>query len=94
MERLFRCLLFPFMEDLSARELDRYLEETLAAKWFCGCTLSGAHPLLSWAFRLRPASSIPSGTSSWPAQPWPSAPSVSSSIASCGCPSTEHRKPT
>lgn len=33
-ERLFRCLLLPFMEDLSDRELERYLEETLAAKWF------------------------------------------------------------
>jgi transposase, IS5 family len=33
-ERLFRCLLLQFMEDLSDRELQRYLEENLAAKWF------------------------------------------------------------
>ena len=31
-ERLFRCLLLQFMEDLSDRELERYLEENLAAK--------------------------------------------------------------
>jgi hypothetical protein len=35
-ERLFRCLLVQFMEDRSDRELERYLEENLAAKWLCG----------------------------------------------------------
>ena len=43
-ERLFRCLLLQFMEDLSDRELERYLEENLAAKWFCGFTLSEPTP--------------------------------------------------
>lgn len=41
---------------------------------------------MSWAFRLRPVSSIPCGAScsapSWPARPWPSARSVSSPTAS------------
>lgn len=36
MGRLFRCLLMQFMEDLSDWELERYLEENLAAKWLCG----------------------------------------------------------
>ena len=39
-ERLFRCLLVQFLEVLSDRELARYLEENLAAKWLCGFTLS------------------------------------------------------
>jgi transposase len=43
-ERLFRCLLLQFMEDLSDRELERYLEENLAAKWFCGFTVSAPTP--------------------------------------------------
>ncbi|MDR4466874.1 MAG: transposase [Nitrospira sp.] len=43
-ERLFRCLLVQFMEDLSDRELARYLEENLAAKWLCGFSLSEPTP--------------------------------------------------
>lgn len=43
-ERLFRCLLLQFMEDLSDREMERYLEENLAAKWFCGFTVSEPTP--------------------------------------------------
>ena len=34
--RLFKCLLLQFMEDLSDRELERYLEENTAGKWFAG----------------------------------------------------------
>lgn len=45
-ERLFRCLLVQFMEDLSDRELARYLEENLAAKWLCGFSLSVPHTRL------------------------------------------------
>lgn len=52
-ERLFRCLLLQFMEDLSDRELERYLEENLAAKWFCGFTLSAATPAYSLFTRVR-----------------------------------------
>ncbi|MDR4484790.1 MAG: transposase [Nitrospirales bacterium] len=52
-ERLFRCLLLPFMEDLSDREMERYLEENLAAKWFCGFTLS--EPTPDYSLFARPA---------------------------------------
>jgi len=38
-ERLFLCLLLQFMEDLSDRELERFLGENTAARWFCGFTL-------------------------------------------------------
>ena len=51
--RLFRCLLLQFMEDLSDRELERYLEENLAAKWFCGFTLSDPTPDYSLFTRVR-----------------------------------------
>jgi hypothetical protein len=32
------------LEDLSDRELERYLSENVAAKWFCGFGLSDATP--------------------------------------------------
>lgn len=38
-ERLFKCLLLQFMEDHSDRQLERFLEENTAAKWFCGFTI-------------------------------------------------------
>src|SRR4051794_21359470 len=37
--RLFKCLLLQFMEDLSDRELERYLGDSTAAKWFCDFSL-------------------------------------------------------
>ena len=52
-ERLFRCLLLQFMEDLSDREMERYLEENLAAKWFCGFTLAEPTPDYSLFTRVR-----------------------------------------
>jgi len=52
-ERLFRCLLLQFMEDLSDRDLQRYLEENLAAKWLCGFTLSAPTPDYSLFTRVR-----------------------------------------
>ncbi|GAG90282.1 unnamed protein product, partial [marine sediment metagenome] len=52
-ERLFHCLLLQFMEDLSDRELERYLEENLAAKWFCGFTVSEPTPDYSLFTRVR-----------------------------------------
>ena len=42
--RLFKCLLLQFMEDLSDRELERYLQENTAAKWFCGFSLCEGTP--------------------------------------------------
>lgn len=38
--RLFKCLLLQFLEDLSDRELERYLQENTAGKWFCGFELT------------------------------------------------------
>ncbi len=42
--RLFKSLLLQFMEDLSDRELERYLNENTAAKWFCGFDLTEHTP--------------------------------------------------
>ena len=42
--RLFKCLLLQFMEDLSDRELERYLEDSSAAKWFCDFNLTENTP--------------------------------------------------
>lgn len=42
--RLFKCLLIQYMEDLSDRELERYLQENTAAKWFCGFGLAEKTP--------------------------------------------------
>jgi transposase, IS5 family len=41
---LFKCLLLQFMEDLSDRELERFLNENNAAKWFCGFNLTDKTP--------------------------------------------------
>lgn len=38
--RLFKCLLLQFMEDLSDRELERFLQENTSGKWFCGFELT------------------------------------------------------
>ena len=42
--RLFKCLLLQFMEDLSDRELERYLGDSNAAKWFCDFSLTDSTP--------------------------------------------------
>ena len=42
--RLFKCLLLHFMEDLSDRELERYLGDSTAAKWFCDFSLMESTP--------------------------------------------------
>lgn len=41
---LFRCLLLQFLEDLSDRELEIFLQENMAGKWFCGFLLNEATP--------------------------------------------------
>jgi IS5 family transposase len=51
--RLFKCLLLQFLEDLSDRELDRYLQENNAAKWFCGFGLSEYTPNYTVFGRMR-----------------------------------------
>ena len=35
-ERAFKMLLLQFMEDISDREMERFMRENNAAKWFCG----------------------------------------------------------
>jgi IS5 family transposase len=42
--RLFKCLLLQFMEDMSDRELERYLSDSNAAKWFCDFGLKERTP--------------------------------------------------
>ncbi len=42
--RLFKWLLLQFMEDLSDRELERFLQENTAGKWFCGFGLVESTP--------------------------------------------------
>lgn len=42
--RLFKCLLLQFMENLSDRELEKYLQENNAAKWFCCFSLREETP--------------------------------------------------
>ncbi|MGE3920844.1 MAG: transposase [Gammaproteobacteria bacterium] len=44
MLRLFKCLLLQFIEDLSDRELMRFLEENMLAKWFVGFGLAEITP--------------------------------------------------
>jgi IS5 family transposase len=43
-ESAFKALLLQWMEDLSDRELERFLEENLAAKLFCGFSLEDDTP--------------------------------------------------
>lgn len=43
---LFRCLLLQFLEGLSDRELNVFLQENMAGKWFCSSlSLKGKHPM-------------------------------------------------
>jgi IS5 family transposase len=51
--RLFKCLLLQFMEDLSDRELERYLRENNAGKWFCGFGLAEVTPGFSLFGKVR-----------------------------------------
>lgn len=51
--RLFKCLLLQFMEDISDRELERFISENIAAKWFCGFGLSEATPHFTLFGKLR-----------------------------------------
>jgi transposase, IS5 family len=51
--RLFKCLLLQFMEDLSDRQLEKYLEENTAGKWFCGFGLTEFTPDYTVFSRIR-----------------------------------------
>ena len=52
-EVLFRSILLQFMEDLSDRELERYLQENNSAKWFTGFRLSDKTPTYSLFCKVR-----------------------------------------
>lgn len=52
-ERLFKCLLLQFMEDLSDRELERYMQENTASKWFCDFGLTEITPNYTVFGRVR-----------------------------------------
>ena len=43
-ELAFRMLVLQFLEDVSDREMERFMRENLAAKWFCGFGLSEKTP--------------------------------------------------
>jgi IS5 family transposase len=49
----FRSLLLQFLEDLSDRELERFLQENNAGKYFCGFELFDPTPDFSYFSRLR-----------------------------------------
>lgn len=51
--RLFKCLLLQFMEDLSDCELEKFLQENTADKWFCGLGLVDRTPNFSVFRKLR-----------------------------------------
>ena len=44
MDRLFKCLLYQFMEDLSDRQLEEALKTNCVAKWFCEFGLADKTP--------------------------------------------------
>lgn len=50
---LFKCLVLQFMEDLSDRELARFIQENNAAKYFCGFSLTQPTPHYSLFSRVR-----------------------------------------
>ena len=43
-DRLVMCLVLQFMEDLSDREMERFIAENNAGKWFCDFTISEKTP--------------------------------------------------
>jgi IS5 family transposase len=42
--RLILCLILQFMEDLSDREFERFMCDSMAARWFCGFSLNDKTP--------------------------------------------------
>ena len=51
--RLFKCVLLQFMEDISDRKLEHYLQKNNAAKWFCDFSLTDNTPDHSVFSRIR-----------------------------------------
>lgn len=52
-ESAFKCLLLQQWEDLSDRQMERYLQENVSAKLFCGFGLAGSTPGFVFFSRLR-----------------------------------------
>ena len=50
---LFKTLLLQHLEDISDRELERFLQENTAAKWFCNFALSDKTPTYSIFSKMR-----------------------------------------
>ena len=50
---LFKCIFLQFLEDLSDRQLERYLKENIAAKLFCGFNISDKTPHFSLFTKVR-----------------------------------------
>jgi IS5 family transposase len=44
LDRLFLCLLLQFLENVSDRELERFIRENVTARWFCGFSLLDKTP--------------------------------------------------
>ena len=51
--RLFKCIRLQFMEDLSDRQLERFIAENNVAKWFCGFGLAEKTPTHTVFTRVR-----------------------------------------
>lgn len=51
--RMFLCLLLQFIEDLSDRELEKFINESTASKWFCQFGLTDKTPDHSVFGRIR-----------------------------------------
>lgn len=52
-ERLILCMILQFMEDMSDRELERFISENNAGKWFCGFGLVEKTPDYSTFCKFR-----------------------------------------
>ncbi len=52
-ERGFKCLLIQYWEDLSDRELERYVRENMVMRWFCGYKIDESTPDHSYFGKLR-----------------------------------------
>ncbi len=53
LSRLFKCIFVQYLEDLSDMELERYLKENNAVKWFCGFGLTEKTPDYSVFSKVR-----------------------------------------
>jgi IS5 family transposase len=52
-DRLIHCLILQFLEDLSDREMGRFMQENISGKWFAGFGLSEETPTYSTFCKFR-----------------------------------------